>query len=163
MLRKQRLKKIRNRILSFIIITSVLVLVAVWNYQYLIKPISKASEIKSTSQASTTVQMIDQDESGQNGTTTITDDGNNESKVVIDIEGEPTATSEPVTIDTGSCSLVGGVAYTLNNLIGGSSTTTIDVPFSEMLYQQLPLAINVEDTSAQPDTYATCGDVSALK
>ncbi len=146
----------------FIIIVLILILMAIviFNDQDIGKQTTKASEIKPAYFASTTVQMIDQDESGQNGTAVITDNGSNESKVVIDIEGEPTATSEPVTIDTGSCNLVGGIAYTLNNLVGGSSTTTIDVPFSELLYQQLPLAINVQDSSAQPDTYATCGDIS---
>jgi len=98
--------------------------------------------------ASTTIIMTAQNYSEQNGTAIITSNNKNSkddtSQVVVNVAREPSTADEPMSIYTGSCDLLGGNVYPLNNLIHGISTTTIDVSLSELLGQQLPLTINIE-------------------
>lgn len=113
--------------------------------------------------ASSTVQLSSQDDyndifNNESGTAVITDEGNGLSQVVVSITGEPAAADEPAIIYTGSCSLLGGKVYPLNNVIQGFSTTTLAVSLSEMLGQQLPLALNI-DESSQGATSTACGDI----
>ena len=115
-----------------------------------------------TDVASTTIIMAAQNYSEQNGVAIITSSNKNSkdgtSHVVVNIAGEPITADEPMSIYTGSCDLLGGTAYPLNDLIHGMSTTAIDVSLSELLGQQLPLTINVEK-AAESSTSISCGDI----
>jgi hypothetical protein len=108
--------------------------------------------------AGVTVQMIEVRDSGLNGMAVITPKGRYASQVAIQMTGAPSGTRETASIYTGSCELIGGNAYLLNDLVNGLSTTTIEVSLSELLGQQLPLAINIQDTS-ESATSTACGDI----
>lgn len=156
MMLSQRSQKKKNLGLNAVIILLVIAIVVVVfirrdeNRPKVLSPLPGA--------ASTTVQLASQDYLNENGTAVITDEGNGMSQVIISISGEPVSADEPAVIYTGSCNLLGGKAYPLNDVIQDVSTTTIGVSLSEMLGQQLPLALTI-DESAQGATSTACGDI----
>jgi hypothetical protein len=135
----------------------ILAVIAALIYRDHENPIGAAS---AADMASTTVQMTEDNDSGLNGVAVITGIGKDASRVAIEMTGEPDGADETVSIYTGSCALIGGNAYLLNDLVDGMSTTTIDVSLSELLGQQLPLAINIQD-APESATSTACGDIGA--
>lgn len=70
----------------------------------------------------------------------------------------PYTPPEPAHIHEGSCPNVGAVKYPLANVAGGKSETTISASMAD-LKAQLPLAINIHKSAAQPDVSIGCADI----
>lgn len=109
-------------------------------------------------QGAVTVQLATQNNSGESGTATLTDMGN-QTQVVINLSGAPAGTPQPVHIHTGSCATLGGVKYPLTNLVDGKSTTLVSVKLSAI--QTGGFAINAHKSAAEIATYVACGDIQA--
>lgn len=71
----------------------------------------------------------------------------------------PEGVPQPVNIHEGSCAELGAVAYPLQDASGGISAMVLDVPLSEL--QTGNLAINVQQSRDEADTYVACGDIPA--
>lgn len=84
-----------------------------------------------TSGSSVTVTLMAQMGSGQSGTAVLTDKGNT-TDVVITTAGGTDSGSQAAHIHTGTCGSNGAIAYPLNNVQGGTSTTTINVKLSSL-------------------------------
>jgi hypothetical protein len=103
-----------------------------------------------------TVKLAAQNGSGENGTAVLTQVGP-DVKVVISITGGPAAL-QPVHIHTGTCSSLGGVAYPLQSLASGSSTTTVKgVTIDKLLASKY--AINVHKSADALGVYVACGNI----
>ncbi len=111
---------------------------------------------------SITVELGAQNNSGETGTATMTEE-NGKTRVVLALEGVPDDILQPAHIHTGSCAKIGGVKYPLTNVSGvgdgrGGSETVVDVSL-DSLTAMLPLAINVHQSSEKANVYVACGDI----
>jgi hypothetical protein len=104
-----------------------------------------------------TVNLSAQNASGENGTATLTPAGD-KTQVVIKLKGAPDATAQPAHIHDGSCAkLDPKPRVPLQNVVSGSSTTTVDMKLSDIMSKGG--AINVHKSAADVKTYVACGDV----
>jgi hypothetical protein len=111
-----------------------------------------------------TVELGEQNGSGETGTATLAEDGDR-TKVVIELES-PSATMgaspQPAHIHKGSCNdLDPTPAYALSDVKDGSSTSTVDAKLDDL--REGAFAINVHKSAEQIQTYVACGDVGIAK
>jgi hypothetical protein len=99
-------------------------------------------------------QLNEQNSSGETGTATITPQGG-KTQVVLVIAGAP-AEAQPAHIHDGTCaSLDPKPRIPLQNVVNGKSTTTLDMPMSEVTKG----AINVHKSASDIKTYVACADL----
>lgn len=103
-----------------------------------------------------TVELTEQNGSGQTGTATLTEaDGS--TTVVVELSNAPDV-PQPAHIHPGSCAdLDPTPAYGLENLEGGSSESTVETTLEEL--QLGGYAINVHKSGEEADVYVACGDI----
>lgn len=112
----------------------------------------------SAKEQSVTVPMNALNNSGQDGSATLTDMGE-QTQVIIDIKGGGPGASQPAHVHVGACPDVGQVKYPLNNVVDGKSTTVVNAPLSDLLAGNL--AINVHLSTQDIATYVSCGNIPA--
>jgi hypothetical protein len=101
-----------------------------------------------------TVQLGEQNKSGETGTATITPQGN-KTQVVLQMTGAP-AEAQPAHIHDGTCAALDPKPrIPLQNVTNGKSTTTVDMPISQVMKG----AINVHKSASDLKTYVACGDL----
>ena len=101
-----------------------------------------------------TVQLGEQNKSGETGTATITAQGS-KTQIVLQMQGAP-AEAQPAHIHDGTCAALDPKPrIPLQNVTGGKSTTTVDVPISQVMKG----AINVHKSTSDLKTYVACGDL----
>ena len=104
-----------------------------------------------------TVELAEQNGSGQSGTATLTAAGDGATEVVIELN-EGTADPQPAHIHAGTCAdLDPQPKYPLDGVVDGGSRTTVQAPLSELRNGRL--AINVHKSEAEIQTYVACGDI----
>jgi hypothetical protein len=104
-----------------------------------------------------TVNLSAQNASGENGTATLTPQGD-KTQVVIKLTGAADATPQPAHIHDGSCAkLDAKPRIPLQNVVGGNSTTTLDMKLGDIMSKGG--AINVHKSAAEVKTYVACGDM----
>lgn len=106
--------------------------------------------------AAVTVEMDEQNDSGQSGSATLTfiDEGTTE--VVLELLDGPD-NPQPVHVHAGSCDELGDVAYPLNDLEDGRSSTQLEASLDELTGGDF--AINAHQSADEIETYTACGDV----
>lgn len=115
-----------------------------------------SGEATPTEQESVTVELQEQNDSGQTGQATLTSEGE-QTRVALQLEDPPSA-PQPVHIHEGTCEELDPTpAHPLENLTDGASETVVDVPLSEL--QTGEFAINAHASEADAKTYVACGAV----
>jgi hypothetical protein len=124
------------------------------------------SESGNTSSAngSVTVNLAEQNGSGESGTATLTAEGDR-TKVVLDVRN-PSATmaseAQPAHIHKGSCAKLDPTpAYGLTDVKDGTSTSTVDVKLDDLANGAF--AINVHKSATEIETYVACGNIGTGK
>lgn len=113
------------------------------------------SESNSSGSGEVTVDLGQQNASGESGTATLTADGD-KTKVVIDLQGNSSA--QPAHIHKGSCAdLDATPEFALADVKDGMSTSTVDAKLDDL--RDGAFAINVHKSAAEVETYVACGDV----
>jgi hypothetical protein len=109
-----------------------------------------------------TVKLTEQGSSGESGTATLTSVGD-QTKVVLDLTGTSGMEApEPAHIHKGSCSKLDPTpAYALNDVKGGTSTSTVAVKLADL--RNGSFAINVHKSAAAIQVYVACGDIGTGK
>ena len=103
-----------------------------------------------------TVELAEQNDSGESGTATLTAEGD-ATKVAIDL-GQGTSEPQPAHVHPGSCAdLDPQPEHGLSDVVNGSSETTIPVELSHLTAGTF--AINVHKSAAEAQTYVACGDI----
>jgi hypothetical protein len=103
-----------------------------------------------------TVELAEQNSSGESGTATLTAAGG-KTRVVLALKN-PATDSQPAHIHRGSCqNLDADPLYGLQNVTQGRSETVVDVPLSELTAGGL--ALNVHHSNASLDRYVACGNL----
>ena len=109
--------------------------------------------------ASTPLQP--QNNSGESGTATLTKAGDNQTKVVLEVQGAPAGVSQPVHIHKGTCTkLDPKPAYPLSPVVNGKSETTVKVSLDSL--QKGGYAINGHKSAQEASTYVFCGDIAKM-
>jgi hypothetical protein len=104
-----------------------------------------------------TVELGEENGSGQTGTATLTAVSADETRVVVEVTNPP-AETQPAHIHRGSCAdLDPAPLYGLPNLIDGRSETTVPASLDEL--GDGGLALNVHRSDAQLDLYVACGNL----
>ena len=105
-----------------------------------------------------TVNLQEQNRSGESGTATIVD-AQEGVRVVLSLIGAPEGVTQPVHIHRNSCADIGEVLQPLEFLINGSSKTII--PSLQAIIERvgLPLSINVHKSVEEASVYVACGDI----
>lgn len=104
------------------------------------------------------VEINQQNGSGQQGKAYIFDDQDNKTHISILVSKESPGAIEPAHIHVGKCPSPGAVKFPLTNVVDGKSETVLDVSLAEFK-KMGPMAINVHKSAAQIGTYVACGDV----
>ncbi len=107
-----------------------------------------------------TVQLLEQDDSGQSGIATLRAKGT-KTEVMIKVDPGPAANDpQPLHIHFGQCgSNLGGVSEPLNDLKSGESTTLLDANLASLMDDNH--AINIHESYDDFTIYTSCGEVSA--
>lgn len=104
--------------------------------------------------------IVEQNDSNQGGMLTLTEvDG--KTRVLLEVDAGPEGVEQPAHIHNGSCADLGTVAYGLNNVVDGKSETFLAVSIADLLLE-LPLAVNVHESTEAINTYTACGDLDAM-
>ncbi|HET9341332.1 MAG TPA: hypothetical protein VFO25_00285 [Candidatus Eremiobacteraceae bacterium] len=120
-----------------------------------------AADITGTSSTGTVVVQLDQmSSSGQTGTATLTSTIDNKTQVTIQLTGEPPNAQEPAHIHTGKCKKLNPKpAYLLTNVVGGTSTTTVNASLTSL--EAGRFSVNVHESTQNFGTYVACGTIPA--
>ena len=104
-----------------------------------------------------TIQLVEQNASGQSGTATLT--GTADGKIMVTVQlSNGTTTAQPAHIHPGTCATLDPKpAYPLTSVTNGVSDTTVDVSMETLMAGQY--AINVHKSAAEASVYVACGDV----
>lgn len=103
------------------------------------------------------VQLTPQNNTGEAGTATLTEQGA-KTKVVVSINGAPAGVAQPLHVHKGTCAkLDPKPAYGLTTLTDGKSETTIDVSLTAL--QTGGFAINGHKSAQDANTYVFCGNI----
>ena len=109
---------------------------------------------------SVTVSLGAQNNSGQNGTATLTDMHDGTTMVSINISGG-SATAQPAHIHEGSCAnLNPKPKWPLTSVVDGKSETMVPASLAEIANGEY--AINIHKSGAEASVYVACGDIAAL-
>jgi hypothetical protein len=107
---------------------------------------------------SESVVLSEQNDSGELGTASLVGvDG--QVVVTLSLTGFEVGVEQPAHIHIGACPDVGAVSYPLTNVVDGVSVTTLDVTLEQLKGEQ-PLAINVHESTDNPQNYVSCGDLA---
>ena len=111
-----------------------------------------------------TVNLAEQNGSGESGTATLTAEGDR-TKVVLDVQN-PSATmaseAQPAHIHKGSCAKLDPTpAYGLTDVKDGTSSSTVDVKLDDLANGAF--AINVHKSATEIETYVACGNIGTGK
>lgn len=105
--------------------------------------------------------LTSQNDSGQNGKAVLSNkDG--KFNVVINLSGVPEGMLEPVHIHPGSCGQLDAPRYTLNEISGSMSETTLEGVSLEQIISELPLSMAVHK-SADDLSVVACGAIGEEK
>jgi hypothetical protein len=111
----------------------------------------------SAATSSHTIPINEQNGSGESGTATLTQAGD-DVQIVITLKGAPATTPQPAHIHTGTCAKLGAVVYPLSNVVNGESTSTVKGVTIDKLLSSTN-AINVHESAAALDKYVACGNI----
>lgn len=121
-----------------------------------------AGRAASAAGETSTIQLLEQNNSGQSGTATFTY-AEDYSSVTIEINlSNGTAEPQPAHIHAGTCAdLDPKPFYPLSSVVNGKSVTTItEEEAGKLDYEQFnQFAINVHKSAAEASVYVACGDI----
>lgn len=131
------------------VITAILVTYALSSAQALVGPI--------------TFTLDEQNSSGEQGTVTLTDLGGGKTMVQVTVSGQPSESSQPIQVHQGQCGpTLAQIVYPLDDLQGGTSTTTIDMSLAAMTADNANFAINSHRSEQDYTVYVLCGNIPSL-
>ena len=108
-----------------------------------------------------TIPLTAQNNSGENGTATLTQDGS-KTKVYIEMTGAPVGSIQPAHIHDGTCAkLDKAPKWPLEALKDGKSTTIVPATMAEIMQQKT--AINIHKSATELKDYVACGDITHAK
>ena len=109
--------------------------------------------------ATITIPIDQQNGSGISGSATLTDLPNGQTRVDIAVTGFQGGTPSPAHIHLGTCATLNpAILYPLTDVVGGKSTTVVNVTTAALLAQ--PHAINLHKSAQEATVYVACGTIA---
>ncbi|GEM_PF-1842816 len=102
------------------------------------------------------ITLVSQNNSSESGTAILKEE-DGKVTVTLELAGAPTDVSQPTHVHMGSCATLGGVKFSLTNVLNGKSQTILDTTLAALTSELL--AINVHKSAAEATMYVACGDV----
>jgi hypothetical protein len=94
----------------------------------------------------------------QRGTVTFRAMGS-QTRVTINITGEPAGSIEPAHIHAGHCKHPGAVKFPLTDVVRGRSITIVNAPISQAT--AAGMSVNLHKSAANLNIYVACGNISS--
>lgn len=107
-----------------------------------------------------TIQLTEQNKSGQTGTAVMSEGPNGNAVVTLTMTGGKFTAPQPAHIHLGSCPTPGAVKYPLTDVVNGKSVTTLDASFEDVTKATDKMAVNVHQSATDAKVYTACGDVN---
>jgi Cu/Zn superoxide dismutase len=118
---------------------------------------ASASTASGDPQNSITIAMHELNNSGQNGTATITDMGG-EVRVTVSVAGEPESASEPSHVHFGRCPKIKAIpAYNVGPILKGKATSVVGLTWTEI--NSGKYVVMLHESAAALGTYVSCGNI----
>jgi hypothetical protein len=119
---------------------------------------SVTSEVGQAVDDGLTVQLNEQDGSGESGTATFTINDDGTTHVVLQVTGGGTD-PQPAHIHEGTCDdLNPQPAFPLKDVVNGSSETDVNISLDDLMLSSY--AVNAHKSAEEVDTYVACGDIT---
>ena len=109
-------------------------------------------------QQSMTINLGEQNGSGQTGTAVLTPDGSG-TRVVLTLSNAPGP--HPAHIHTGQCPTPGAVVFPLTAVTNGTSETTVNATMEQIM--AAPHAVNVHKSPQEIPVYTSCGNITVAQ
>lgn len=107
----------------------------------------------------TVLTLSSQNDSGQEGTATITKVNETQTKVVLDLSGGSYTLPQPAHIHTGTCQEPGPVVYPLTNVVDGKSETILNASYQDVIDpKDAEYIVNVHESAAKQTVYTACAE-----
>lgn len=104
------------------------------------------------------VQLSEQSSSGIYGAAILTETQEG-LLIVLGLDGTPQDVPQPAHIHRNTCENIGEVLHALQFPVNGSSETLLLISMDELL-ADYPLSINVHKSTAEPQIYVACGNIT---
>ena len=111
-----------------------------------------------TAPKSATVALAALNDSGISGSALLKEE-NGQMIITLTLVGAPAGSSMPAHIHAGECPGIGAVKYSLDPVVDGKSTTSLNGLKLSDLQTMLPLAINVHKSAEEISNYVACGSI----
>lgn len=108
--------------------------------------------------AEVTVNLLEQNDSGESGTATLKE-VNGKVMVSVKTTGSAADVAQPAHVHVGTCPEVGAVKYPLTSVVNGVSETELTATMAD-IKAGLPFGINVHKSQTQASLYTVCGDIN---
>jgi len=106
------------------------------------------------------IMLDEQNESGQTGTAVISEGPEGNAVVTLTMTGGSFVEPQPAHVHLGSCPTPGAVQYPLNDVVAGSSVTTLDASYEDLTQATEKMAVNVHKSAKESKVYTACGNIN---
>jgi hypothetical protein len=103
-----------------------------------------------------TLELVEQNGSRQEGTATLTPNGDGGTTVAIELSNPPDV-PQPSHIHSGTCDDIGDVVVPLENLVAGRSETDVDMSVEDL--RDEPLIVHAHKSEAEFDVSVACSAI----
>jgi hypothetical protein len=119
-----------------------------------------AAALAQMAPSTVTIKMVALNNSGENGSATITQLKNGNVSVAVHLMNAPADIPQPTHIHIGTCGHINKAPeYPLSNTVDGKGVSTAPVSLANLLKGQY--AINVHKSGMALGTYVSCGNITA--
>ncbi len=135
------------------------------NLRFALLGAALAGVLAATASAATpstiTIKMVAQNDSGENGTATLTQLPDGSTRVELKLDGAPKDVAQPTHIHVGNCGKINKAPeYPLTPTTNGVAVSTVKgVSLADLL--KGTYAINVHKSATDIPTYVSCGNITA--
>ncbi len=112
-----------------------------------------------SAQQALTLDLAEQNASGQSGTARLTADGDT-TRIVVEVENPPEV-AQPSHVHEGTCGEIGDVVAPLENLVDGRAESVVDMSLAEL--QRRGLIVHAHKSEAEYDTSVACAEIPSAE
>jgi hypothetical protein len=113
-------------------------------------------EAEAGSEDALTLRLAEQAGSGQSGTATLTADGDERTRVAVELSNPP-GPSQPSHVHSGTCDDIGAVVAPLESLEGGNAETVVPMSLKEL--QRGELIVHAHKSEAESKVSVACAEI----
>ncbi len=100
--------------------------------------------------------LAEQAGSGQSGTATLTADGNDATRIVVELSNPPNAT-QPSHVHSGNCDDIGSVVAPLESVTDGRAESVVPMSLKEL--RRGGLIVHAHKSEAEPKVSVACAEI----